>query len=64
MAYRLLKDGETGPDAAKASITVMNDRIKRLTEWVQCLRRRQTAGGEGSAKAKPGRQEENGQEGR
>ncbi len=38
MAYRQLPDGETGPDAAKASIAVMNDRIKRLTEWVQRLR--------------------------
>lgn len=38
MAYRLLNDGETGPDAAKASITVMNDRIQRLSDWVQRLR--------------------------
>ncbi|OGI44944.1 MAG: hypothetical protein A2150_00835 [Candidatus Muproteobacteria bacterium RBG_16_64_11] len=38
MAYRQLPDGETGPDAAKASIAVMNERIKLLGDWVQRLR--------------------------
>lgn len=38
MAYRQLPDGETGLDAAQASITVMNERIARLNAWVQRLR--------------------------
>ncbi len=38
MAYRQLPDGETGTDAAKTSIAVMNERIKQLGDWVQRLR--------------------------
>lgn len=38
MAYRQLPHGETGPDAAKASIAVMNERIARLSAWVERLR--------------------------
>lgn len=38
MAYRLLNDGETGPDAAKVAVAHMTERIARLNELVQRLR--------------------------
>lgn len=38
MAYRQLNDGETGPDAAKAAVARMTERIARLTELTQRLR--------------------------
>jgi hypothetical protein len=50
MAYRQLPDGETGTDAAKASIAVMHDRIQRLTDWVQRLRSAKPPAGKASPK--------------
>lgn len=38
MAYRLLNDGETGPDAAKAAVARMTERIDHLTDLAQRLR--------------------------
>lgn len=38
MAYGLLGDGETGPDAAKAALARMTERIAHLTELAQRLR--------------------------
>jgi len=51
MAYRQLPDGETGSDAAKASIAVMNDRTQRLGDWVQRLRTAKPPAAKASPKA-------------